>query len=572
MSYYRNDPRSSSDSPSVVWWIIGTIIVLGVIFGLLALFVGGIADSWYIMWRSLYNGFWLAWLFPNGGNIFAATPAFWWIIGGIALFLAYVVAAKEDSFGTLSAPTWYKALATIVIIGLVFLSIRGFWLLNETDARYYNGFKQDPANNVYVVSDEDNVPNTLTRVEQSNSRQVEIETGTMPREWETRVASATGAAYVMGKTGDSNANTKLMPDTLTYIYGDEAGKGSWTAIRNGTNRQPIFGVSSWSGTGEDIKTCEFEKDYELNRNFGSGWGKNLKDEIAQYDLTFTYSDMDVYGYCDGDKPVIVIPGTRTVGVDVHTANQAYGVMLITGSSNGEPKIEFKHDVKAGELPGPVYPLRLVQAQRNALSWSAGRVWWWESPVGFEATDTESQAGNNADFLLKSKEDGRLYWVTPMKPMSTDAQTLVAYAITPADEFSQGKFNQQKIYVLDDGDSSIVNLNDLENAVTQAVAKADSGFFTGSEENKGRIVEFIPTSDDSWQVFAERGGRAVYRIDVKGGSSMNTTVFSMEDSNGKPGTCDEPRGLSDVELANCLAAISDELSARQDTEPSASSTE
>ena len=369
-----------------------------------------------------------------------------------------------------------------------------------------------------------------------------------------------------------------LPLEDSYIYGED-GAGSWTGIRDGKNRQPIFGVATWAGAGTSVKTCEFKGEYELNKAFGGSWGKNLGDDIAAFDKSFTYSAQDMYGYCDGDKPVIVIPGTRTGTTDVRTINVAYGVMTITGSSTGRPVIEFRDEVKAGELPGPVYPVRLVEQQRSSLGWSAGRVWPWQSPVGFTSTDTTAQAGNSTDFLLQSKKDGRLYWVTPMRPLNTESQTLVAYSVTPADEMTSGELNQQRIYVLNGDDPRVVNLNDLENVVTQAVAKDDPGFFTGSDENVGRIVEFIPTSDDSWQVFAERGGRAVYRIDITGGARMNTSVMELNDE-GEAETVDpsddssgddtsaaicgeDVSNLTDAELATCLNLLTEELLARQD---------
>lgn len=558
MSYhdrYRNE-RSA--------WLKPTLIVAAII-ALIALVLLAWTDSWHIVPRALQNHIMLAWFFPGGSTI---TPFLaWCVFAAIALIIA-VNNKRHDSETTV----WQKNVAVIGLVVLIIPSFVTSFLWDEIGSRYYN------QSSTYVVSSTDDVPDTLARVATSSSSQINISEGEMPTSWVPRIASATGATYVMEKTGDSNANTALMPETISYIYGEGA-SGTWTAIRNGKNRQPIFGVASWAGTGERVVTCEFEGDYELRYAFNGVWGMNLGDEIAAYDSRFEYDADDVYGYCDDGKPVIVIPGTRSSSTGTRSVNVTYGVMTITGSVSGQPVIDFTQNVNPGDLPGPVYPARLVNSQLEALSWSAGRVWFWLPPVGFAPTDTASQEGNNKNFLLKDSRDGRLYWVTPMKPISTDSQTLVAYSVTAADELTFGQFNQQLVYVLNSEDSRIVNLNDLENAVTQAVAESDPGFFTGSDENIGKIVEFIPTSDTSWQVFAERGGRAVYRIDVSGGERMRTTVVSL----GEDGTEESVRAtpsantggdssstdcggdislLSDAELAGCLRKLTDELVSRQ----------
>lgn len=540
-------------------WIIGTTTSAATIAAIVATWLFG-TDTWHVTERSFYNGFWRAWLFPAGWNLFLATPGFWVVVLTAVLIGIYVKLSRTNTYW----PTWYKWTVSVTcVLGLVFVSVSGFrW--GEIGARYFN------ADASYVVSDPSNVPNTLARVASSSTSQVKIVKGDMPDAWVPRVASATGATYVMQKTGDSNANTTLLDETITYIYGD-GDQGEWTAIRNGKGRQPIFGVATWSGTGTTVKTCEFKGQYALNRTFGGSWGRNLDDEIAQANPLFTYAMNDVWGYCNGDQPIIVIPGTRTSHIENRTVLESYGVMTVTGSSSGNPVIKFYIDVKPGQFPGPVYPVQLVQKQREALGWSAGRVWFWQPPTGFSATDTTAQSENNADFLLKSKADGRLYWVTPMKPSNTDSQTLVAYSVTPADELTEGRLNQQRVYVLNDGDSRIVNLNDLENAVTQAVAAADPGFFTGAENNQGHIVEFVPTSDATWQVFAERGGRAVYRIDVSGGARLSTSVVNLDNS----GVTNQPTGsnagtdcggdiasLSEQQLVTCAKSFMDELATRQ----------
>ena len=194
------------------------------------------------------------------------------------------------------APRWFVITAIATSIALIVTSFVGIWNINKSAAIHYTADNQA----VYVVDDLDDVPSVLRKVEQASSPIVNIEEGDISFDWERRIASATGAVNVMKRTGDSINNTQLMDETIAYIYDDSSQGGSWTAIRNGINRQDIYGVSVWSGTGERVVNCEFKGKYELNQAFGGMFGRNLSDTIAQFDARFQYKGNDVYGYCEGD--------------------------------------------------------------------------------------------------------------------------------------------------------------------------------------------------------------------------------------------------------------------------------
>lgn len=529
---------------------------------------GWCLDSLSIGWASFLNNIWFAWLFPDGWNLLHATPLFWMLV--VTLLAAVVIPLLDYRF----APFAVSTLAAVGV--LAFVSTTFMW--GDWNARYYNSETE------YAVQDLDELPNTLSRVQLSDRSQVDIVEGDLPDSWETRTASATGAGYVMKKTGDTIQNSELLEDTVAYIYGDTENTGEWTAIRNGMNRQPIFGVVSWSGTGEKVSTCKFTGDNKLNKAFNGTFGMNLNNSIASFQPRFVYDMLDVYGYCDDGAPVIVIPGAKMASNGIQAAIDAAGVITVRGSKTGQPVMEYFDEVAPGDLPGPAYPTKLVDDAREAVPWSAGRVWPWQPKVGFTAAQSQSQEGNTTDFLLKSSDSGRLYWVTPLKPSEADSETISAYMLTAADEIAKGTLNQTVVYTLQDEDSNIVNFNDLENAVRQAVSKADPGFFTGSEESSGRIVEFLPTSSSDWRVFAERGGRAVYQVNVSGGAKLQTRIVDLGGDNdldyvdtgveaglddviddrgvnGESGTCADPQTLTESELASCISQFSTELSSR-----------
>ncbi len=257
---------------------------------------------------------------------------------------------------------------------------------------------------------------------------------------------------------------------------------------------------------------------------------------------------------------------------MQTTDTPGGVVTIRGSKSGEPALELLTDVKPGDLPGPVYPQRVVNHQRDALDWAAG---YWQSVnehFGFETTSVASQDGNDSNYLLKSEKDGRLYWVTPMKPQSSDDQTLIGYSMIPADEITQGTLNPQVVYVLNEDAPQVANLDDLNSYAQDAVCNLPDPNFC-SDTPKGRIVEFLPVTETHWQGFGEIEGRVKYLIDLEvNGASIKTRTTTLLTDEGEPTnepgevvTCDVPSNLTDQQLADCLSALVGELQGRNGQE-------
>ena len=536
--------------------IVIVAVIIAAVLGIVWFIVGGIFDSMAILFRGL-GAFWSSALFPNGWNLFLATPFFWTIVAIIAIVVVWFA---TWSFGENSGLAWF--LTVVLVIGAGGYDIFKAFTYNLDGSGHYLSTTS------FVVENPDELPSMLTKQFNNGNLKTEIVQGNLPTSWTPRVASATGALRVMELTSEAVNNTELMPDTMTYLYG-EGDNGAWTAIRDGNNQQAIYGISSWNGTGDAVETCRFEGDYKLEKAFGGLWGKNLGNAIASAYPSFLYDDGDMWGYCDGDEPIIVIPGVTLTGTDVRTADQSAGVVTVKGSKAGEPIISLLADVKSGEFPGPVYAQKLVDQQRDALDWSAG---YWANVnehFGFEVTSVESQSGNNSNYLMRNEEDGRLYWVTPLKPASAKSQTLIAYSVTPADEVSAPKLNLQAVYVLNEDDTRVVNLDDMLARVTDTVRDQYPGFFTG--KNPGTIAEFLPVTDTQWQVFAEVSGRVKFRIDVSVDARITPKVINVDTGEavepsspeaGQPVTCDEPSSLSDAQLAACLVLLSGELQTRQ----------
>lgn len=528
--------------------------------------------------------FLIIWIFPAiGGNgaIFAhdtlgmlkgmffpggwPTP-FFWIMASIVAGAALITwAGRRGAQWVLSI-----ILTIVMVLGASAFAAGKSFTQNILASDYYL------TTTTLQVEDRDALPSMLQKYVDNQALEVPLNEGDLSTSWVPRAASATGAYKVLSKTSGAVNNAELMADTISYIYG-EGTSGMWTGIRNGINQQDIYGISSWNGTGNEdrINTCRFEGDFDLKKNFGGNWGKNLWDSVASAYPSFYYTQSDMWGYCDGEEPIIVVPGVYLSHTDVQVADTPAGVVTIRGSKSGEPVIDFLTDLEPGDLPGPVYPQRVVNHQRDALDWASG---YWQSvneAFGFDTTSVESQSGNNSNFLLKSAEDGRLYWVTPMKPQATDDQTLIAYSMILADEVSSNKLNPQVVYVLNEEDPRVANLDDLASYAQDAACGIDTNFCGKSP--KGSIVEFLPVSDTNWQAFGEIEGRVKYLVDLEvNGTSIKTRTTTLISDNGEAvdpnsapssedATCDTPSSLTDKQLADCLTALATELQTRNGSE-------
>jgi hypothetical protein len=561
------------------------LAVVGVIvLGILWFAIGYYFDAGSRLWRWLTESVWGRGLFPGGWNLFKASAWFYLLVGIAAAIYSFTKKPVSENgeydyrSGTYEQTTHGSKTRFVVSAVLSGLIIVGSFTLMVTN--------RDDRSDSYASSTTFVVPDASdlgTNLELLDNRSVKE--GEYSQAWEPRVASASGADTVITRSSESDSGSKLLSDTLTYTYGDTPG---WTAIRDGKKTRPLYGVAFWPGEG-DVETCRFTGESAMSKAFHGKLGNNLLDEIAGFNNSLFFEEEDMWGYCDpagdpekfeDDRPVIVIPVKTWDGYGNRATWYSAGVIEITGSSSGKAAIKHVTDVKPGQYPGPVYPVSLAANQRQETQWMAGKWNKWFKNFGYENTDVESQAGNTSEFMLKSKSDGHLYWVTPLRARGSDSQLVVAYSMIRADQASLDTVNPISIYVLNGGDPRVVNLDDLEARTRQAISDTNPGFFSA----KGKLVEFLPLDDENWQVYAELGGRVVYRIKVPTDSRIRPVVTELEGidetpvietpeetvnpetpSQGEEGTsacAANLSRLSDKELAECLSDIAKELGERQ----------
>lgn len=579
-----NRNRNNAYQREFPWWgLVGAVIALGLIGGGIWWYFGYMQDSTSRMWQGFTVEFVSRQFWPAGWNILHS--AFWGFIAlAIVLGLVAVIVGAIGKGKKWTTPVVSSLIVATLLIGI----IGGFTSLWNNDK---DGARSFAGSTTFVVSDITNLPTTLKPLAEGATVSDDvilsnhdvpgrIAEGDFDFTWEQRVASARGAEIVMSRTSGAVPNTYLISDSLSYVYGSN-GREVWTAIRDGHNRTPVWGIVEWDGTGAPLTSCEFKGNNAINYAFDGRWGRSLADLIAHQHRELLYTSTDMWGYCTGatfqedgtpnndGTPHIVIPVVQQQSFGNRTTMRSAGVLVITGSPSGEPVIEHRDNLKAGDLPGPVYSSTLVDQQIGAIEWQAGRKYKNRLKFGFERTDVPSQASNNGNFLLRSKTDGRMYWVNPLTPRSSDSQQLTAFSLVPADQATTGELNAQRVYVANDNDT-VANLNDLQARVEQAVRESDPGFFTG--ENAGSIVEFLPIDASTWQVYAELAGRVVYRIVIDSDARIQPVVYNIagqqeeagEATNGDAAAdngCSQPSQLSDADLARCISELSNELQKR-----------
>lgn len=395
--------------------------------------------------------------------------------------------------------------------------------------------------------------------------------------FEERPASLAGAQRIMSERATGSSKADILDDTYAYIS-DREGKGKWTAIRDGEGKRiHIDSIVEWNGDAEKVHQCRFEGKNRLDAAITGEYANSLSDRIREQVSANVYWGLsDVYGYCDThDNPVIVIPvktdrwnGSRSIEVPA-------GVIVVRGSESGSPAIEYKRSVKSGEIPGPVYPISVATKQREMVNWAAGRKWYSNDAFGFEPVNIDANAENPADYNLRSQEDGRMYFVTPLTAKGTRSQVIQAVSFVPSDTVTYGQLNTIRVQVHGDEDGNALTEQDLERRARDILRKLDPAFL--NEGQKGRLEEFIPGEDGNWVVFATQSGQPRYllrirpgqldqAVELNGGEIGRVLIDGTEDELAVPGETPTPgesdeelSALTDAELQAQIDATIDELS-------------
>ena len=538
--------------------LIAAIIVIAILLGIGWFVFGYWLDMDARFWQGAYQGLWLDTFFPNGWNVFQASWFSYVILGIVTAVVGWFVYSHRPRVGALVCTLG-------ILITVANATIFPMWLNNMMPAASLS------VGTIVTVEDLNNIPpairelvNKAQRVDDTTLRTdvrgytTTIKQGKINLQWEARPASAKGAEIVMRSSGDSDTNSVLLSDTISFHS-----NGSWSGIRDGQNLKPIAGVSVWDGVSNSVKTCRFDGANELNYAFDGKWGSNLMDLIVSRFSDRLIDTRDMWGGCDeSGAPMIVIPTTIREGYGQIRTPRFGGIIVVKGSPTGQPVMDLITTVKAGQFTGPVYPSTLAAQQRESFDKAAGILANWNTGFGTEPSTVQSQAANPSEYLLKSKVDGKLYWVTPVRPNKGESQQIIGYTVVAADSAQAGTLNENHLYFFGLDDPRIIDMSRLHAATQDAVNVAQPAFFTGTPA--GALTELLPVTDGMWQAFAERGGRVVYRIDISTSAGVSTKVVSV----GQPQTetpqtetqlsCGDATKLTNPELRECINRFLDEL--------------
>lgn len=401
--------------------------------------------------------------------------------------------------------------------------------------------------------------------------------------------SATATSDMLGDTLD-RAPYDLAVDRRTSDKGDLRGtinttryvadSGDFTNLVEGPG---FFRSGGYAGIVEQsimldgsttVNRCEFAD--AANDRLGGWFGRSLEREIAHLDRGLRITDTDAYGYCDGDVAMVVVPVKELEGF-YPVIEVPAGVALYHGDTG---KLELLDTVEAGELPGPVYPMSIAAAQREALgTWEAG---FWSYVVGnagyADATgeDGDPNGSNPSEFAVMVDDESA--YLTHLTIRSKQVSTrIAAISEVSSGTVTAGELNPIVIHEIASEERRESNKTIVERVKADYADELATRFSAGME-----VFEIIPTGGTTWSAslgskrtvqfrmtieadgsscLLTPQGQKVRCVDSAGqsvGESVSEDDFDDSDGKDKGESPEFLTELSDEELAELQQEITREL--------------
>ncbi len=292
----------------------------------------------------------------------------------------------------------------------------------------------------------------------------------------------------LGDSPGDIAGTKFLPDTQTYTTLVEA--RGWLAGYQTALEQSI--PLTGRGTGH---RCEFGPEADARV---SGWfGHNLGRLVASQVRWARFDGEDVYAYCDGDTPKVVLPLKEQDGWLLVTERPA-GVAVYDGAT-GEVTVQPDGDGAAG----PTYPISLAATQRESTH-ALSDLWDYVfGRAGWDDTDEEQDVNseNNSEFTLP--HDGAGQYVTPLT--GRGSATSIS-AISTVDVRAAG----------DALAPLVVHRLDPPWVSTSAIAQRIQADYQDIPNWQNlRILEVAPTGSTRWVATIGNDQNVLYRVEGDG---------------------------------------------------------
>jgi hypothetical protein len=561
----RNRPSKSANNDKESIWAVRLLRTV-IAFAAFPLILGVGYLIRYVTPGHKAAAHWDLWLMSN---MFSHGALFWFWLAACLLVTGIMISVTGSSMKRRHAST---AILTIVAVAASIIAFANYGRVlhdnSATPGAYYNS-----ATVLYVpdldASDEPSLSRLFPELHESDGKRCNligadslpacVKVGTLPSAgWDSRTSSLSGATYALSRSTGYMQNVSLDQGTVTYLntwHGQPAG---WSGILNGSgNGTGLGGVAIWNGS--KATACNFAGKYAIDRSFGASGDADLNDLLNETYPGLFWNISDVWGYCDGSQPIVVIPMIRQIYFGDRTLQTAAGIVKVQGN-NGQAVLTYQPNVPAGQYPGPVFPRSLVDSQVNQVSWMAGRRPHDSYNFGYEPANSSVQAGNVSDYLLRDSATGRLEWVTPLTLNGSSSQLFVAYAVSYADTVANGQLNQLSLYVLGNGDPRQVNIDNMEAQARAWFAQQVPGFISSG----GKLLEFTPLGGNLWRAYGEINGRVDYLLDFDATGIVSPALTDVSGiSKGSPSggaklNCDNPSQLTEAQIATCIEQLSQYL--------------
>lgn len=372
------------------------------------------------------------------------------------------------------------------------------------------------------------------------------------------------------------SSTRNLGDTTGEVVGvkmvaDEGDHGLWTAlvVRRGfmagyeavqSNNVPLYGAAD----AKTVTTCDFNINTAEQR-MGGLWPSESLDYLVlgAVPANVTFEENDAYAYCDGKKPIVVMPLKQVSGFWIPTwAN--YGAAVYDGST-GQVTVH----TDTSKIPGPVYPMSLATTQRESLMATGTFADYFFNRSGFE--DTSGDAGdpnghNHSEFRLRyATHEGSAY-ITPLTPRG-DSSSVIALAVTDGSTSKSGTRNTLTVHRYPKGAARSAN-SSLEQGIRSTYS------FMPDWASGLSVFEIVPTVDGDWMASIGQKQTVVYRAIVSpdghailydaAGNEVTRTSGSTPATPTTPTTpaaSSDLTKLSPVQLQELATAILAELTSR-----------
>lgn len=362
-------------------------------------------------------------------------------------------------------------------------------------------------------------------------------------QFEQRAPFSVAAAQVRSNTSVEGADlsditTSYLPqhNVFTTLVNGRSGFGNYAAVVS--QSIPLQG----RGTAT---ACTFSSG--ATRVDGGWFGHNLARLISDKVRWLTYDSADIYAYCEGTAPMVVVPLKSQVGFWTVTWRPA-GVALYNGRTGELSVVQDPQALAA--IPGPTYPLSLAERQRESTDALGTFGDYLFHRVGFQTTDAngepDTNSGSSSEFVLgavgTAKVPGAVDYVTPLTDQGSS--TAVSHeSVLGAQQTQAGHLEPMVIHTLKPVGVSTAAIE----------SRIRSDYQDIPNWSALSVTEIAPYGPNQWVATLTITGGQNIQYRIRG--TWDLSAFPRQPGGGQAATClydgasDQPVRCGSLALAN-----------------------